>query len=589
MLELRPYQGEAIAAIAEARARGVRLQLVSLPTGTGKSVVFAALPKALGITGATVIVANRDVLIAQAEKHFRRAAPEAWIDVEKAERRASAFSKIVIASVQSLGKARLADFLTRFPKKIELLILDEAHHAVAPSYRELVRGVLAKNQDALVVGVTATPNRGDRVGLEEVFDEIVYSRDIRWAVEEGWLVPIRSYVVRTKSDLSKVRTRGDDFVIGDLEKAVDTDERNARIVSAYEQHVPGRRAVVFCADVEHAHNVAAAFRGAGIPARALSGATPDDERNEAYKAFRAGKVLALMCAQLLIEGWDETTCDVVIQARPMRSQAMYIQAAGRALRPLDGIAGELSITEGAHMRRRLIAMSGKPVATILDVVDEGQHSLVTVASLAGLPAKIDLQGRDAAGVAKRHQELVDRAPWLGERVESADEIETLLHEIDAFGSTLVPPPDDLPWQTKDGRYELPLPRRVDGERSDGSIDADIYGRIRGFMAGHLKRNGTLIDQEEAARRLGYRRLHFTSETLQIAAISDRWEVVVAGGKEPIVLGMRGTLAGVFRDARAWLEARRPSAVRRRIAGRQRIPRTQQDDRRPTTRLPVTHR
>jgi superfamily II DNA or RNA helicase len=434
------------------RARGIRRQLVSLPTGTGKSVVFAALPKALGIAGATVIVANRDVLVAQAERHFRRASPEAWIDIEKAERRASAFSKIVVASVQSLNKTRLAEFLTRFPRKIELLIIDESHHATSPSYRALVNGVIAANEGALVVGVTATPNRGDGVGLEEAFDEIVYSRDIRWAVEDGWLVPIRSFVVRTKTDLSNVRTRGDDFVVGELEEAVDTDDRNSRIVSAYEQHVPGRRAVVFCVDVAHAHSVAASFRGAGIPARALSGATPDDERDEAYKAFRAGKLQVLTCAQLLTEGWDETTCDVVIQARPMRSQAMYIQAADRALRPLDEIAGELSLMDDAYLRRRLIAMSGKPVATILDVVDEGSHSLVTVASLAGLPAKIDLQGRDASRVAQRHKELVERAPWLGDRVETADEIETLLHEIDAFGSTLVPPPDDLPWRMNDGAY-----------------------------------------------------------------------------------------------------------------------------------------
>jgi hypothetical protein len=282
-------------------------------------------------------------------------------------------------------------------------------------------------------------------------------------------------------------------------------------------------------------------------------------------------------------------CDVVIQARPMRSQAMYIQAAGRALRPLDEIAGELSLMDDAYLRRRLIAMSGKPVATILDVVDEGSHSLVTVASLAGLPAKIDLEGRDASRVAQRHKELVERAPWLGDRVETADEIETLLHEIDAFGSTLVPPPDDLPWRMRDGAYELRLPRRVEGERSDGTIDADIYGRIRGFMAGHMKRNGTVIDQEAAARRLGYRRLHFISETLRIAANHDRWEVVVAGGKEPIVLGTRGTLAGVFCDARAWLEARRPSAVRRRMITRERAPRTQQGARNATTRLPVTRR
>jgi hypothetical protein len=105
----------------------------------------------------------------------------------------------------------------------------------------------------------------------------------------------------------------------------------------------------------------------------------------------------------------------------------------------------------------------------------------------------------------------------------------------------------------------------------------------------VRYHGTVIDQEAASRRLGYRRLHFISETLRIAANHERWEVVVAGGKEPIVLGTRGTLAGVFRDARAWLEARRPSAVRRRTVKRERAPRTQQGARNATTRLPVTRR
>jgi superfamily II DNA or RNA helicase len=212
--------------------------------------------------------------------------------------------------------------------------------------------------------------------------------------------------------------RGDDFVVKELEGAVDTEDRNARIVSAYQQHVFGKRTVVFTADVAHAHDVAGTFLGAGIPALALSWRTPDSERQKAYADFRAGNLLVLTCAQLLTEGWDETVLDVVIQARPMRSQAMYIQATGRALRPIDDAAGRLSDYEAARDRCQLIAESSKPYATILDVVDEGQHSLITVASLNGLPPKVDLQGRNPNSVGRSFEELKREGSvaWRARRV-----------------------------------------------------------------------------------------------------------------------------------------------------------------------------
>jgi superfamily II DNA or RNA helicase len=559
-MRLRTYQTEAIQAVIDARARGIRRPLISLPTGTGKSVIFASLPKAMNVNGATVILANRDVLVSQAEAHFKRAAPEAWVDVEKAERRASPFARIVVASVQSLGAERLADFLTRFPKRIELLIIDEAHHATAKSYRAIADGVCKIHSDAIVVGVTATPGRGDGVGLGEVFDEIVYARDIRWAVDDGWLVPIRSYVVRTRTDLSGVRVRGDDFVVKELEGAVDTEDRNARIVSAYQQHVFGKRAVVFTADVAHAHHVAGTFLGAGIPALALSGRTPDCDRQKAYADFRAARLLVLTCAQLLTEGWDETALDVVIQARPMRSQAMYIQATGRALRPIDDVAARLSDFDAARDRCRLIAESSKPFATILDVVDEGQHSLVTVASLNGLPPKVDLQGRNPHSVGRSFEELKEKAPWLGERVVSADEIETLLHEINAFGQGLIPPPTDLPWKIQNDQYVLNLPRQIDGERNDGSIEANVYGKLRSVMNAHSRDRGKPLGAEAAARRLGYRRVIYRAEKLQIRQVDGRWSVIVAGGADTTTLGRRTTLSAAFADARSWVEIRRPTAA-----------------------------
>jgi superfamily II DNA or RNA helicase len=301
-ISLRPYQGDIGQAIIAARERRVRRQLVSIPTGTGKTVCFCVLPRLLGVRGATVIAANRDILVTQAERAMRREEPDLWLDVEKAERRASPFAKIVVASVQSLGKKRLAEFIQRFPSQIELLVIDEAHHATAPSYRSLIEGVLEANPEALVVGFTATPHRGDGASLSAVWDEIVYERDIRWATEEGWLVPVRSFIVKSKTSLDHVKLTKTDFSEESLSEAIDVDARNALIVSSYRKHTPGRLAVVFTATVAHAHHVAEAFNAAGVPARAVSGNTPDDERDRIYAAYARRDLLVLTCCQLLVEG-----------------------------------------------------------------------------------------------------------------------------------------------------------------------------------------------------------------------------------------------------------------------------------------------
>src|SRR5947209_7385267 len=169
---LRPYQIEAQQAILEHRARGVRSQLVSLATGLGKSVIIATLPKLLSLRSGdvTVVVAHRDELIEQLVDKFRVENPDALIGVEKAERRASEECSIVVATVQTLAEKRLEDFVARFKRRIALFVIDEAHHAAAPSYRAVVDAVLGQRPEAMILGFTATPNRGDGVRLVDVFE-----------------------------------------------------------------------------------------------------------------------------------------------------------------------------------------------------------------------------------------------------------------------------------------------------------------------------------------------------------------------------------------------------------------------------------
>ncbi len=460
---LRPYQVEAQQAILEHRARNVRTQLVSLATGLGKTVIIATLPKLLSLRpgDVTLVVAHRDELIEQIVEKMRVENPEAIIGVEKAERRAGDECNIIVATVQTLAEKRLEEFVRRFHRRISLFVIDEAHHAAAPTYRAIVDAVLAQRPEAMVLGFTATPNRGDGVRLVDVFEKIVYTMDARKAIDAGYLVPVKSYAVATGTNLDEVASRGGDFVIGQLAAAVNTVDRNARIVAAYKQHTPGLKALVFTASVEHARDVAEEFVAHGVNAEWASGETPRDERERIVREFRGDGIDVLVNCGLYLEGFDVPSVQVILNARPTKSTTLYTQITGRALRPLDEIAGPLSSTTHALERRELIEKSTKPAAIVVDLVDQAQrHQLVTVPSLYGLPPHIDAQGQMTAQVADKFEELLRRDPKRAAKVRSAEEIETALVEIDAFAAPREIKPT---WQAIDPvdhwRLELP-PQRV---------------------------------------------------------------------------------------------------------------------------------
>jgi superfamily II DNA or RNA helicase len=465
--QLRPYQVEAQQAILEHRARGIRTQLVSLATGLGKSVVIATLPKLLSLRpgDVTVVVAHRDELIEQLVDKFRIENPEARIGIEKAERRASEDCSIVVATVQTLADKRLEEFAQRFRRRISLFVIDEAHHAAAPSYRAIVDAVLAQRPEAMILGFTATPNRGDGVRLVDVFEKIVYTMDARKAIDAGYLVPVKSYAVATSTNLDDIASRGGDFVIGQLAAAVNTVDRNARIVAAYSQHTPGLKSLVFTASVEHARDVAEEFVANGINAEWASGETPREERERIVREFRGDGIDVLVNCGLYLEGFDVPSVQVILNARPTKSTTLYTQITGRALRPVDEIAHALSQTPSALERRELIEKSPKPAAIVIDLVDQAhRHELVTVPSLYGLPPHIDAQGQMTAQVAEKFEELLRRDPKRAAKVRSAAEIETALVEIDAGAMPREVKPT---WQAIDAvdhwRLELP-PMRVASDR-----------------------------------------------------------------------------------------------------------------------------
>jgi ATP-dependent helicase IRC3 len=247
------------------------------------------------------------------------------------------------------------------------VVVDEAHHAPAPSYRALLEHVGAfKPRGPLLLGATATAYRGDGTGLDSVFEHVAYERTLLEMIREGWLCDLRAISVRLKADFNRLRTRAGDFVASDVDQLLRYANAPQLAVSAYFDHAPGRRALVFTASVAMAELMAEAFTAAGMDAAVVSGDTPQEERRAILQRFRDGKLRVLANASVLGEGYDEPSLDCVLIARPTKSRVRYAQMLGRGTR----------------------LWPGKRDCVVLDLVGATErHDLVTASSLFGLPLR----------------------------------------------------------------------------------------------------------------------------------------------------------------------------------------------------------
>lgn len=335
MLQLRPYQTEALEAIRERFRHGIRRPLVSLPTGTGKTVLFSAMASSALKRGSRVLVlAHRDELLTQAADkmhQFDEALDAMTVGLVKAE--VDQHDRpVVVASVQTLGReARLA----RIAEPFQLIIVDEAHHAAADSYQRILRGLGSFEDDGpLTLGVTATPQRADALSLETTFQEVVYHRDILWAIRSGYLCDLKGRQVRLEAlDLTGVKTRGGDYVEGQVAQALEAAEAPYHGARAWVRYAEGRKTIVFTPTIALAHDFAREMRTvAGVNAQALSGETPQDQRRQMLRDFASGDLRVICNAQVLTEGFDEPSVECIMVARPTKSQPLYVQMVGRGTR-----------------------------------------------------------------------------------------------------------------------------------------------------------------------------------------------------------------------------------------------------------------
>ena len=361
-MKLRPYQTEIIDKTIHSIQKNKKRQICVLPTGTGKTVVFCYLAETLNVP--TLILAHRDELINQAAEKYRSINPNADIGIVKAERNETNH-QITIASVQTVSrKNRLKELRDDYG----LIITDECHHGVSPSYKRIFHryGLLKESPDKEPMdviknnpthfGVTATPLRSDSKGLASIYDHIVYQGMFADFVRNGWLCDLEFKGIKCELNLEGVKTTsltgyGRDYQTSSLSAVVNTDEINRDVLAAWKKHASDRQTTLaFCIDREHAKDLYTLFVKNKVASAYIDGETPKEERHETLKRFSNGETKILFNIGVLTEGFDEPKIDCILLARPSKSPGLLTQIIGRSTRIAPNKTNSL-ILDVAHSHR----------------------------------------------------------------------------------------------------------------------------------------------------------------------------------------------------------------------------------------------
>ena len=323
---LRPYQVDAIRRVDAQIAAGARRVLLVAPCGAGKTTIAASIIQARLDAGKQILfLAHRRELIAQAYRRLLDLGlreDQVGVMMASDPRRRPA-AKVQVASVDTLRH--------RAKPHADVVFVDEAHRSRARSYRDIA----AAYPTAVHLGLTATPYRADGKGLRESYDELLVVASPRQLIEQGFLVEPRVMTVPPSAlpDLSRLRVRGGDYDEGALSEAVNQRTLVGNIVEHWTRHAPGVRTVAFAVSIAHSQHIVERFREAGVAAEHLDGSTPTLERDAILSRLECGETLVVSNCGVLCEGWDLPSVKCAILARPTKSTGLYLQQAGRILRP----------------------------------------------------------------------------------------------------------------------------------------------------------------------------------------------------------------------------------------------------------------
>lgn len=322
-MQLRRYQQQAIEDLRNAYRAGSRSPLLCLPTGGGKTVILATIAAQAAAKGRQVLI-----LVHRRELIHQTASKLQWAGLDHgiiAAGHPATDHAVQVASVQTLVRR-----LSRMAWHPSLVIIDEAHHAAAGSWRQ----ILDHWSNAYRLGVTATPCRLDGRGLGEAFDQLVLGPSVADLISAGFLSPARIYAPPVVADLSGIRRRAGDYANDQVAAAMDRPTVTGDAIAHYQRLAGGQQAIAFCCNVAHAVSVCDAFKTAGISAAVLLGNTTD--RDQVVAQYAAGTIRVLVTVDVVSEGFDVPAASCAILLRPTQSLGLYLQQVGRVLRPAPG-------------------------------------------------------------------------------------------------------------------------------------------------------------------------------------------------------------------------------------------------------------
>lgn len=438
-MELRPYQKEAKEAVLSEWNDGVQRTLLVLPTGCGKTVVFAKITEDCVRSGKRVLIlAHRGELLTQASDKIEKACGLKCA-VEKADETClDSWYRITVGSVQTLMREkRLNNFSHNY---FDVIIIDEAHHAVSDSYTR----ILDHFKNAAVLGVTATPDRGDMKNLGKVFQSLAYEYTLPKAIKEGYLSPIKAVTIPLKIDFTGVSIQAGDFKASDIDTAL--DPYLYQIAEEMKAYCLNRKTVVFLPLVKTSQKFRDILDKAGFKAAEVNGESPD--RAEILEDFDNGKYNVLCNSMLLTEGWDCPSVDCVIVLRPTKVRALYSQMVGRGTRLCDGKTELLLLDFLWHTERHELC---RPACLIAENEEVAKKMTEKIAE-AGCPVDIEEAERAAADdvVAEREEALAKQLAEMRKRkkklvdplqFELSIQAEDLSSYVPSFGWEMSPPTD----------------------------------------------------------------------------------------------------------------------------------------------------
>lgn len=435
-MELRPYQQEAKDAIFDQWEK-VDKTLLVLPTGCGKTIVFAKVTEECVRRGCRVLIlAHRGELLQQAADKIAKATKLGCATEKADETCLGSWFRITVGSVQTMMREKR---LARFPEDyFDTIIIDEAHHCISDSYQR----VLQHFPEAKILGVTATPDRGDMKNLGQVFDSLAYEYTLPKAIKEGYLSPIKALTIPLKLDLSGVGIQSGDFKSGDIATALDPYLQ--QIAEEMKNYCMDRKTVVFLPLVKTSQKFRDILNEQGFKAAEVNGESKD--RAEILDAFDRGEYNVLCNSMLLTEGWDCPSVDCIVVLRPTKVRSLYSQMVGRGTRLYPDKDHLLLLDFLWHTERHELC---HPASLICQDEEVARVMTANIES-AGCPVDIEEAEKQASedvvaqreeSLAKQLQEMRQRKKRLVDplQFEMSIQAEDLAEYVPAFGWEMAPP------------------------------------------------------------------------------------------------------------------------------------------------------